>query len=358
MVGLSRIIVNSLTSSKSKLDVPGVYPKALHEVGYVGLGKICAYLDGIGIEDSMISGARMHSIDLSARFDILGRGSEILWDWPKNWHVLIQQKVDQNHHGRKGIGLQKTFGKMYEHLFAKENDGVFDFLRDEFTHYLQESGYAVKIERKGNARLLQGGDLDIPYMTSAEVRRELNISRAKLDQLIKSNVLEEYLVPGASGAVRRISQESVEAYKARPRGKVVGARQVSDFLGISLPSVMKLLEADVIPATRGVGAKGREPWRIHTDDAIAFREQLNAHTSVCDQKKTTWLFSYRAALAKLNAAGIQVEDLICGLLSGELVSYRTRQIPARLDAMFFDADALDDFVRLRASSALPADQPA
>lgn len=349
MVGLSRIIWNALASTCEKLDVLGVYPEALETMDYMAVAKVCAYLDGVIMDDTMISSAKLHGVDLYARYAVLETGAEILWDWPQNWHALIQQTIDENHDGKKGLGLQKTFGKMYVHLFAKENDGVFGFLRDEFIDYLQNSDYAVKLHRKGNPRILQGRNVDLPYMTFAEVRRELNLTRRELNKLIEKNILEVFFEPTASSAVHRVTLKSVEAYKARPRGKIVGARAVSDFLGMSLPSVMKLLEIGRIRASRAMGPKGREPWRIHSDDAIEFRENLNAHTQTCSLGTTAWLFSYRSALAKLNAAGVQADDLIEGLLTGDLGSFRVSQFPARLDAMFFDPENLDAFVSARLS---------
>jgi len=344
MVGLARIIWNSLPSTEDKLDVPGTFPKDLEKAEYTDIAKVCSYLDGIAMEDTMISSAKLHGIDLNARHDVLENGAQVLWDWPKNWHALIQQKIDEHHEGMKGLDLQKTFGRMYSHLFDKANDGTFAFLRDEFVRYLQDHGYDVLLHRKGRARLLQYGGLELPYRTFAEVRKELNLTRQELNKLVEKNILEEFFEPTSTGAVHRITQESIEAYKARPRGKVYGTRQVSNFLGISLPSLMALLEAGQITACRGVGPKGREPWRIHSDDVLEFRTRLNVHTRVCEQSKTAWLFSYRAAVAKLNAAGIQVGDLIEGLLSGSISAFRTNQIPARLDALFFDPDNLDAFI--------------
>jgi len=342
---MAKVVYNSLPSHRTKFEVDGRYPEVVYNMSYVTIGKVCAYLDGLS-HDAMVSPPQLHRAALELRYDVLEECAQVLTDWPKNWHALIQKRLDE-HAFNPQSGVQKTFGKMYQHLYARENDGDFDFLREEFAKYLNDSEYALRIMRKGGARLLELSLIEFPCMTAEEARIKIDCSKGKLNNLIRSGQLDEVIVPEISLQARRITKASVERYLARTNGKMISPRELSDFVRISLPSIMKLLESGAISSSRGTGATGREPWLIHSDDAIEFRLKLNAHVETCSMKNTAWLMTYPEAISKLNAAGVTIDDLITALVDGKIQGFRTTDFPSALNEMFFDQAVLNQYLQRR-----------
>ncbi|MCK5346305.1 MAG: hypothetical protein KAR20_23005, partial [Candidatus Heimdallarchaeota archaeon] len=344
VLALVRIIYNSLSSTTNKLEVDSSFPEDIFKMNIASIGKVCSYLGGLFTNGGMLYTSRLHRLPLDERYKIMEIAAMVLADWPHNWHAVIDNKINKKDHAKHGRGLKRVFDKLYEHLYIKENDGDFNFLREGFESHLHETGFAIKITNKGKSRFIQLSEEHLPYMTPAEVMKELNFGKYKLENLIESNQLEEFISPNLDNRVRKISRESIMAYKCRPRGKIVSARQVSSFLGIGLISVMKILESGLIPAVRGAGAKGNEPWRVHKDDVLAFRRRFNSSSKICKKGETAWLFTHRATQSKLNSSGIKFDEFLSGILSGEIQTYRTRTLPARLDCMFFDKENLDLFI--------------
>lgn len=336
------LVTNSLKAEHSEIYKDIAFPEVITVKPFMVLEDLIGLLGNLRKDGLSLTGPKLHRSSMGDRRDILCRTAEVLKDWPQNWHRLIEEVRQQN--GIDAKGLQSAFGDLYLHLYAKRRDGSCEFLRDEFEAYLKEAGFAMNLVRRGGSRLLEVGCVDVPYLTAVEARKEIGCTKQKLSWLLETGELEEITVEEDNRNVHRITQVSVDLYKQRQERDVLGVDDMCEILGLSRTIALRLLQKRVVPATRGFGTKGHEPWCINREDILQYQEQINAHGVYDSGQITEKVFAYPAAVRKLASAQIVFEGLAEAMASGNVRPISNSQGPARVrDMVFFKAE-LDQLV--------------
>ncbi len=162
--------------------------------------------------------ANMHQLDTASA--LMSQTGYLLDSWPKNFHALLVAIQCQTESGGKTkTRIRDTFGTLYHVLYTDLSAPCFQFLRDEFEHYLHErwSGVVNKRHRSFKPETLARH----PRVTLKQAAKKAGVAPSTVRHFVRAEVIAGNQIELPSGRkLRSVDEQSLKQIAVLAKGCV------------------------------------------------------------------------------------------------------------------------------------------
>lgn len=197
--------------------------------------------------------------------DLLLRTASIFEGWPDRFYDFLERERSGRHDQSRAM-LSGQFGQFYQQLFAhaRLSHANLDFFRLGFAAYLElcEEGHWVKKVK-----------LNLKYLTRGAVEKRLGVSWRTVRRLISAGKLKTVTRKGWQGERILVELESVEKLREE-LARLLGTKEVANYLGVSADLVLDLATAGVLRAVRGPNIDGYRNLKFDRRDVENLKRSI------------------------------------------------------------------------------------
>ncbi|TRW98575.1 TniQ family protein [Candidatus Methylobacter oryzae] len=126
--------------------------------------------------------ANLYQVDTAIH--LFSQASRLLDKWPENFYTLLAALHRQ---ADSQLSIRKTFGSLYRVLYTDLSGACFQFLRDEFEHYLHQYWFGVVGKR--NRAFKPETIVSHPRVTLKQAAKKTGVAQATVRQLIQAELI-------------------------------------------------------------------------------------------------------------------------------------------------------------------------
>lgn len=254
------------------------------------------------------------SLKNAAVHDLLCKAISVFHNWPDNYFSFLDwRRIASNPTTRPG-GVRKDFGgykyALYDYLAGRP----FDFLRHGFEQYLitkWDGGYISNLSRLGKKP-----NASKKFTSKREVKRLLNVSTEKVDQLLQAGKLTGVIKPKGNTRVMLIETTSIHKLKCE-RNDILSPGQASKLLGINGKQISALVKCGLLKANSAAISPRRAG--LSAIEIKELLERLQNTVSKCECRSSDKKVEFiRATL--IGIRGIEFGAFVNDLLEGKIRS--------------------------------------
>ncbi|WP_083300863.1 TniQ family protein [Jeongeupia sp. USM3] len=266
-MGLLSAAMQQLLNGQAVEARPYSYPLAgmkldqlLRLIRYVG-----AYLDpDAGPKPLKIR----HAGGIEVSWPITSLAAEILFDWPRSFHLALGQL--QGVHSEQKAGLNVVFQNAYAYLYQGGlREAVFSPVRDAFESWLTEhwKGGLARRNRRLAVELLS----DVQWIPGKAAADRLGISMARLRHLIREGLLEGQESVSTKGRhFLMVRKDQLDVVENELAGEITLKKAIEIF-GLNKARLQRIL-CLLFPSARRVNDQPYLPWCISSSEVYALAE--------------------------------------------------------------------------------------
>lgn len=245
---------------------------------------------------------------LEVSWPITTLAAEVLFDWPRNFHKLLNDlKTEAG--AFDGGSLSRSFRGFYRVMYTSFNGPEFRWLREAFENYVAEHWTGTMARR--NRRIYEQAAERLEWIPDLFAARHIGISRLALHRLSQQGLVELHSYVTASGrrfskvskaSIARLSNSNFgQALTLTDAAKVLGLKKsrLQSVLEYICPQAFKLQPTNVwmIPKT----------WLEQFLDRIQQLPVLDEDVATGNWVTLDWLFRYE--LPSNEAAGLLIKAI-------------------------------------------------
>lgn len=203
-------------------------------------------------------------------------------DWPRGYHELLRIVGRNRGNGESCTRLTARFGHFYTALYKRFEANQFDFLRQEFDSFVRREWVGQLAER--NRRLSKATRREHVWIPLTSAAKLLGIKRDTISALIAQGKLEGQTHKTASGRTSgTVSRCSVEAFRGE-KAQWMTLADARKALKISRKRAHALLRSSALRPLRGPSVDGSRVWRFSAREVMALMSKRADTTSTADRR--------------------------------------------------------------------------
>ncbi|RKT25621.1 TniQ protein [Paraburkholderia sp. RAU2J] len=259
---------------------------ALHRtnVGLLGLQDLlaaCMFLGGYA-SNNAAKPTKIANLDevsvATATADAAGRA---FLDWPRGYQELLRMVCRNRGADNSCARLTARFGYFYTALYKRFAADQFDFLRREFDSYVSREWVGQLAQR--NRRLSQATRRQHAWIPLTSAAKLLRTKRDTILVLIADGTLEGQTHKTAAGRTSgTVSRCSVEAFR-HEKAQWMTLADARETLQISRKRAYALLRSHVLRPVGGPSVDGSAVWRFSAREVMALMSTRSDATSTADR---------------------------------------------------------------------------
>lgn len=229
-------------------------------------------------------------------------------DWPANFRKFLDWKQKHPSSSLGDTGIVRDFGSFYRGLFESFDDPEFDFIKQEFKDYLEQSWVGGHVNRLKHVEL-QGSCRK--YVTRAEAIKQLGVRDSSIDRYMRTGQLKGIRRKSGSRSLVLIETKSVQDLKQEIK-KGLSLKEAGFFLGIGHESVVDLVIGGHLKSLK-CPADGYATWLIDLGSVMDLLKKINSKVSGSSPVETV---SFSKAVRMLSSQGFSIGNLIAMIVGG------------------------------------------
>ncbi|RCK32384.1 hypothetical protein TH19_19010 [Thalassospira profundimaris] len=242
-----------------------------------------------------------------------------LRDWPSGYFKFLDGICAGKDAPGGAIAMHWMFGGYYKCLVEAQKR--LHFLFDGLQDYMNERLDGYLLTGRGNPAVLKVRDRR-RYIPGFVARKQLRVGRQEFTRLVDRGFLQSRVFRTSYGDVACVHRDSVREY-AEVKQRLVGRRQLSEELGISLHALYSLSVGNVLKPFHSPQKDGWPQWYYDRKAVDEWLNDLRALAQPISGVKQS--LSLSEAVAAFNKQGVSYCSLFHAVGEGTLKLYRRQK---------------------------------
>lgn len=330
---------------------------------HLDVSALITLVTGLGTFASGSPGKRDWQVALvsnrTTAHQIIETGWQLVEQWPARFHGFLDLLIDEQQTllGEIPVGMCKTYGRLYRHIAGRPGEPWQTLQKALNDHALD---HALLLGRKSGRLESSRSTRAARFINEHDLARLPGIGRGRAQRILTLPTVNIRYAKAHKRTIAFVDRFSVEALLEQ---EPVDLRDASKMLGLTEPTIRRLIQSGVIAAMDGPHLHGHHRYLLTRSSIRAFAAALCQHLP--DDNGATEEGDGLMRLSRLfkaqSANDVPLPDLMSAIQSGELrpifkLGAKTTGDDYRIDGLLFRVSDIRSITKALSIKAIP--QPA